>query len=183
MATERERSMLGKTGPAYYAESLERSKKSRETAKTLHKAVPAEEQVWERSPQGLIKHLVNGEMGTAEPCLDMYQQYLEVGGKSGKHRHMTEEMLYVIEGSGYDLHWDPQFDADVTIDFTWSDEPKKFEWKRGDFVYIPAFAIHQHFQTGDTPSRFISATSRQVAQLGFDWIDQLETVEAPPIPS
>ena len=183
MANERERATLGKTGPSYYADSLERSKKSREEAKKLQKVVRAEDQVWEQSPQGLIKHLVHEQMNTAEPCLDLYMQFLEVGGKSGKHRHMTEEMLYVVEGTGYDLHWDPQFDADVTIEFTWAEEPKRFEWKRGDFVYIPAFAIHQHYQSGDTPTRFISATSRQLAQLGLDWIDQLETVAAPPIPS
>jgi gentisate 1,2-dioxygenase len=112
----------------------------------------------------------------------MYQQYLEVGGHSGKHRHMTEELLYVIEGEGYDLHWDPQFHCDVEIEWSWAEEPKRFDWKPGDFVYIPAWAIHQHFQRGDGPARFISATSRQVGQIGFDWLDQLETVEAPPIP-
>jgi quercetin dioxygenase-like cupin family protein len=181
-ASERERAMLGRSGPAYYEMALERSRQSRQDAKKLHRAVPAEEQVWERSPQGLIKHLITEDMQTAEPCLEIYQQFLEVGGRSGKHRHMTEELLYIVEGEGFDLHWDPEFHVDVEIEWTWAEEPKKFEWKTGDFVFIPAWAIHQHFQRGTSAARFISAMSRQVGQLGFDWIDQLEAVDAPPIP-
>ena len=30
----------------------------------------------ERSPQGLIKHIINERMNTKECCMDMYQQFL-----------------------------------------------------------------------------------------------------------
>lgn len=183
-ASESERARLGRQdGPALYEAELKRSQESRERAKTLHRQVPAEAMVWERSPQGLIKHMVNEALETSEPCLDMYQQYLEPGGKSGKHRHMSEEILFILEGTGYDLHWDPEFKCDVAFEWSWKEEPRKFEWKKGDFVYIPAWAIHQHFASGDGPARFISSTSRTVKQIGFDWLDQVESVEAPEIPS
>ena len=54
---------------------------------------------------GLIKHLVHEKLNTREMCVEAYMQFLKPGEKSGKHRHMWEEMIFVVEGSGYDLHW------------------------------------------------------------------------------
>jgi hypothetical protein len=51
-------------------------------------------------------------------------QVIEPGGHSGKHRHFSEEMPHILEGDGYDLHWDPQFDLDVAYKSSWSEEPK-----------------------------------------------------------
>ncbi len=66
---------------------------------------------WERSPDGLIKHLVNKKMQTRECCIEAYMQFLKDGEHSGKHRHMWEELFFVVEGSGYDLHWDLKWDC------------------------------------------------------------------------
>ena len=54
-------------------------------------------------------------------------------------------MIFVVEGSGYDLHWDMKFDCLDAFKWEWADVPKKFEWKRGDYIYIPPFTTHQHF--------------------------------------
>src|SRR5262249_48320137 len=35
-----------------------------------------------------------------------YMQIIPPGSRSGKHRHLAEECLYVLEGRGYDLHQD-----------------------------------------------------------------------------
>ena len=80
------------------------------------------------------------EDGRKECCLDIYMQFLPPGMASGKHRHLSEEVFYVVEGSGYDLHWDVKFDCKDKMEFEWADEPQKFEWKMGDFVYIPPCA-------------------------------------------
>lgn len=69
---------------------------------------------------------------------------------SGKHRHMWEEVIFVAEGSGYDPHWDLKFDCLDAFQWDWETEPKKFEWTRGDFIYIPPFAVHQHFNSDRT---------------------------------
>ena len=53
--------------------------------------------------------------------------------------------------------------------------PKKFEWKRGDFIYVPPFVTHQHF--AETEARLIVISNRIFKEIGFDWFDQLE--EAP----
>lgn len=46
---------------------------------------------------GRIKHMVNEAMGMPEHCLDMYQQFLAPNGSSARHRHLSEEILYVLE--------------------------------------------------------------------------------------
>ncbi len=141
-------------------------------------AAKASEMPWEQSPQGLIKHIVNEEMGTREFALEMYMQLIEPGKKSGKHRHMAEEVFYVLEGRGYDLHWDVEPEIGVRYEYKWAKEPKRFDWEEGDFVYIPPYRMHQHFNADpDKPARFITATNRAVRLLGYDWIDQVE--EAP----
>ena len=96
-----------------------------------------------------------------------------VGERSGKHRHMWEEIIFVVEGSGYDLHWDMKFDCLEAFKWEWAEVPKKFEWKEGDYIYIPPFTAHQHFATADT--RLIMMSNRIVKEMGFDWFDQVES--------
>jgi quercetin dioxygenase-like cupin family protein len=122
----------------------------------------------------LIKHLVHEKMDTREHCVDAYMQFIEPGGRTGKHRHMWEEVIFVAEGSGYDLHWDVKFDCLDKYEWDWETEPKKSEWQRGDFIYIPPFSIHQHFNTGQTEARLIVISNRIVKAMGFNWLDQVE---------
>lgn len=166
---------LGNQRANYYAEALEESRRFREHYKQQKNVIKAEEMPWEDSPQGRLKHVINEKMDTREYCVDIYQQFLDPGSRSGKHRHLTEEVLYILEGKGYDLHWDVRFDCKDEYSWDWADEPKKFEWEEGDFVYIPPYTMHQHFNADpEKPARFISATSRIVKAMGFDWLDQVE---------
>jgi gentisate 1,2-dioxygenase len=50
--------------------------------------------------------------------------------------------------------------------------PKKFEWKQGDYIYIPPFTTHQHFASAE--ARLIMMSNRMVKEMGFDWFDQVE---------
>lgn len=162
----------------YYRRALERSKKFREEYGKRKSIIKASEMPWEKSQQGLIKHIVNEEMFSREFALEMYMQLIEPGKSSGKHRHMAEEVFYVLEGRGYDLHWDVEPDINIKYEYKWAREPERFDWEEGDFVYIPPFTMHQHFNADpNKPARFLTATNRLVRHLGFDWIDQVE--EAP----
>ncbi len=86
------------------------------------------------------------KMHTRECCIEAYMQFLNDGERSGKHRHMWEELFFVVEGSGYDLHWDLKWDCLEAFDWEWAEEPKKFEWTRGDYVYIPPFTHASAFR-------------------------------------
>ena len=130
---------------------------------------------WEMSRQGLLKHLINENMNTRMETVDAYMQILPPGSHSGRHRHLAEECIYVIEGKGYDLHED--CDVEITDVFEWKPVGKlqRFEWEAGDVIYIPPNTIHQHFNAdADKPARFISATNRIFKQIGLNTLGQLE---------
>ena len=163
----------------HYRKALDRSRRFREEYDRRHTIIRPRDMPWEQSPQGLIKHVINEELFTKEFALDMYIQVIEPGKGSGKHRHMAEEVFYVLEGRGYDLHWDVKPEISSKYAWKWKTQPMKLQWEEGDFVYIPPFTMHQHFNADlQSPARFITATNRLVGLLGLDWIDQVE--QAPP---
>ncbi len=130
---------------------------------------------WEMSRQGLLKHLINENMNTRMETVDAYMQIIPPGSRSGRHRHLAEECVYVIEGKGYDLHED--CDVEITDVFEWKPVGKlqRFEWEAGDVIYIPPNTIHQHFNADPkNPARLISSTNRIFKQIGLNTLDQME---------
>ena len=83
-----------------------------------------------------------------------------------------------MEGSGYDLHWDVQFDCDDKFSWDWKEEPRKFEWKRGDFIYIPPYCTHQRFNDDSkNEARIVVCNNKIIKDMGFDWFEQVENAE------
>jgi quercetin dioxygenase-like cupin family protein len=139
------------------------------------KVVRPEDMPWEMSRQGLLKHLINEGMNTRMETVDAYMLIIPPGSRSGKHRHLAEECLYVLEGRGYDLHQD--CDVEITDTYHWKpqDEVKRYEFEAGDVIYIPPNTIHQHFNaSADQPLRLISATNRIYKACGLNDLEQLE---------
>jgi quercetin dioxygenase-like cupin family protein len=178
---ESKSAIAGEAKSNFYKDSLKRSAEFRKEYKKRKGVVKSETMPWEDSPQGRIKHVVNEQMDTRECALDIYQQFLDPGARSGKHRHIAEEVFFVLEGKGYDLHWDVKFDCADEYIWDWEKEPKRFEWEEGDFVYIPPYTMHQHYNSdGSKPARFITATNRLLKPLGYDWIEQVESAPGYP---
>lgn len=139
------------------------------------KTVRSEEMPWEMSRQGLLKHLLNEQMNTRMETVDAYMQIIPPGSRSGKHRHLAEECLYVVEGRGYDLHQDCDVEITDTYHWTPQSEVKRYEWEAGDVIYIPPNTIHQHFNaSADKPVRLISAINRIYKYCGLNDLEQLE---------
>ena len=175
---ERDRAHAPTVSSNFYAEAIAASKSFRAEYDARKNIVKAAEMPMERSPDGLVKHIINERMNTKECCLDIYMQFLPPGQASGKHRHLSEEVFYVVEGEGYDLHWDVRFDCHDVMEFEWEAEPRRFDWKQGDFVYIPPYCAHKHFNaSATTEARIIVVNSRIVKAMGFDWFEQLENAE------
>lgn len=174
---ERERAHAEVGYVDFYSEAVRQSAAFREEYDGYKNVVKSADMPLERSPDGLLKHIIHEKMQTKEMCLDIYMHFIPAGRKSGKHRHLSEEVFYVVEGSGYDLHWDVKFDCQDTIEFEWETEPKKFEWTVGDFVYIPPYCAHQHFNSGTGEARIVVMNSRIVKAMGFDWFEQLESCD------
>lgn len=68
------------------------------------------------------------QMNVRVNSVDLYMQELPPGSRSGKHRHMADEVLYALEGSGYDLHWDVDLELGVRYDDVEQIEPAP-EWR------------------------------------------------------
>ena len=171
---EKAAALSGAASSNFLAEAMVESEKFRADYATLPNVIKAKDMPWERSPDGLIKHLVNKKMQTRECCIEAYMQFLKDGERSGKHRHMWEELFFVVEGSGYDLHWDLKWDCLEAFHWQWAEAPRKFEWTVGDYVYIPPFTMHQHFAKPGEECRIIVMSNRIVKDMGFDWYDQVE---------
>lgn len=176
-AIERQRAKSDITAD-FYAQALEASKQFRADYPNRVNVVKSKEMPMERCADGLIKHIVNEGMNTKECCIDIYMQFLSPNGATGTSRHLSEEVAFVVEGSGYDLHYDVKFKCEDEFIWEWDTEPKKFEWSSGDFIYIPPYCAHKRFNShAEDEARIIVINSRMMKAIGFDWFDQLEPAE------
>ena len=167
--------LKGKTSGRLYQNLLDDAMSAPARNAKRRKIVRPDDMVWEMSRQGLLKHLINEQMNTRMETVDAYMQIIPPGSRSGKHRHLAEECLYVLEGRGYDLHQD--CDVEITDTYHWKpqDEVKRYEWEAGDVIYIPPNTIHQHFNANShRPVRLISAINRVYKFCGLNDLEQLE---------
>lgn len=176
MAWDESKSWLnGNEQGQYYQGLLDDAEQMPARNSKRHKVVHPENMHWEMARQGLLKHLLNESMNTRIETVDAYMQIIPPGSKSGKHRHLAEECVYILEGRGYDLHQD--CDVEITDTYHWKpqDEIKRYEWEAGDVVYIPPNTIHQHFNADpDRPVRMISSINRIFKYCGLNDLEQLE---------
>jgi quercetin dioxygenase-like cupin family protein len=167
--------LKGRTAGRLYQNQLDEVANQPARNARRKKIVRPDDMPWELARQGLLKHLLNEQMNTRMETVDAYMQIIPPGSRSGKHRHLAEECLYVLEGRGYDLHQD--CDVEITDTYQWKpqDEVKRYEWEAGDVIYIPPNTIHQHFNADpDRPVRLISAINRVYRFCGLDDLEQIE---------
>jgi quercetin dioxygenase-like cupin family protein len=142
---------------------------------------------WQTTPHGKIRLLADATVPLRVKAIDVHLQEIPGGSRSGKQWQMADEIFYVQEGKGYDLHWD--VDVDITDKYyaRIANEPSRWEWQAGDLVYIPHNSVHQHFNADATsPVRLIAATNRIYKLIGYSRVEQLEKApeyEARPQPA
>ena len=167
--------MKGTANQKLYQELLDDAASQPARNSKRKKVVTPEDMPWEMSRQGLLKHLMNEGMNTRMESVDAYMLIIPPGSRSGKHRHLAEECLYVLEGRGYDLHQD--CDVEITDTYHWKaqDEVKRYDWEAGDVIYIPPNTIHQHWNADpERPLRLISAINRIYRKFGLNDVEQIE---------
>ena len=158
-----------------YQQLLDDAETAPERNAERKKVVHPHEMPWEMARQGLLKHLLNEGMNTRIETVDAYMQIVPPGSKSGKHRHLAEECLYVLEGRGYDMHQD--CDVEITDKYFWKPQElvQRFDYEAGDVVYVPPNTIHQHFNADtNKPLRLISVINRIFKHSGLNDLEQLE---------
>jgi quercetin dioxygenase-like cupin family protein len=180
----------GDRSSRYYHRSLERSRENplaQHSDASVDHVVHPEEMPWEDSPQGRLKHLMNSEIASDLDVpangTDVYIQEIPPGSQSGKHRHMSEELVFVLDGAGYDLHWDPKLvvpESNGEAHWEWPAEPTRFDWETEDVVYIPTNTAHRHVNESDSETaRLLCCQARVYDQLGYGFSDLEQFDEAP----
>jgi mannose-6-phosphate isomerase-like protein (cupin superfamily) len=94
---------------------------------------------WVSTPQDAkVKLMVSRELGYATMGSNVLKAEIPVGWHTGRHRH-GEESLHILTGEGFSVI-----------------AGRRFDWHEGSTLYIPFWAEHQHFNTGDVPVLYIS---------------------------
>ncbi len=73
-----------------------------------------------------------GEAGGALPSVFLGIQIINPGEHIVPHRHNSFAIYHIMQGTGYSVL-----------------DGKRFEWERGDTFVCPAWAFHEHFNSGD----------------------------------
>jgi len=112
----------------------------------------------EKTRMGHLAYVVDPKVGFRTRVLGSLLAEIPPGCHSGAHRHLYEEVNYILRGRGYSII-----------------EDRKIEWKAGDALCIPVFGWHQHFNTGEEPARFLVHHNRPFMEnLGHMLVQQGE---------
>jgi mannose-6-phosphate isomerase-like protein (cupin superfamily) len=87
---------------------------------------------------------------------------------------MADEVLYVLSGSGFSLHWEVEAEIAEKYYARIAREPTRHEIKPGDTLYVPQNTVAQHFSADGQPLRLLSAQNRLFKQLGYNNVAYLE---------
>jgi quercetin dioxygenase-like cupin family protein len=140
------------------------------------KVVKPDDGPWETTRDGRVRVLCSGERDDVRVVsVDLYEQEIPPGSRSGKHWHMADEVLYVVSGRGHSLHWEVEAEIAERYYARVAKEPTRHEFGPGDTIYVPQNTVHQHVNdSDDEPLVVLSAQNRLLKQLGYDTVVHLE---------
>jgi quercetin dioxygenase-like cupin family protein len=139
------------------------------------KVVTPEDTVWETTQLGRVRVLNSPDRTDLRQfSVDVFELDIPEGSRSGKHWKMADEILYVLDGEGYSLHWEVQEEIAEKYYARVAKEPTRHEIKKGDTLYVPQNTIAQHFAADGTPLRVLSAQNRLFKHLGYDNVHYVE---------
>jgi quercetin dioxygenase-like cupin family protein len=133
------------------------------------KVVKPEDTVWEQTPLGRVRVLSSQDRTDVRNfSVDVFELSIPAGSRSGKRWHMADEILHVLSGSGYSLHWDVEAEIAERYYARIAKEPTRHDFKQGDTLYVPQNTIAQHFAADGTPLLLLSGQNRVFKMLGYD---------------
>jgi quercetin dioxygenase-like cupin family protein len=138
------------------------------------KVFPAEATPFEWTPFGYTRQVAGENVPLRIKGTDAYLLDIPEGSRSGRRWRMPDEAVYVMQGEGYDLHWDVE--AEITDQYyaRIAKKPSRWDWKQGDVIWVPQNTIVQRFNTGTGTAKFIGASNRVFNMLGYSRIHYFE---------
>jgi oxalate decarboxylase/phosphoglucose isomerase-like protein (cupin superfamily) len=74
-----------------------------------------------------------------------------IGTYKKAHAHGPGAHVIMMSGEGYSLMW-PE-----------GEDPRRYEWREGSMIVPPNLWLHQHFNTGTTPARYLAFKAEGVS--------------------
>jgi quercetin dioxygenase-like cupin family protein len=139
------------------------------------KVVTADDGFWETTPLGNTR-VMNSVQQTdhRQFSVDVYELTVPAGSRSGKYWKMADEILYILDGDGYSLHWEVEAEIAEKYYARIAKEPTRHDFRKGDTLYIPQNTIAQHFAADGTPLHVLSVQNRIFKHLGYDKVHYVE---------
>lgn len=120
--------------------------------------IPADSMPWENTRFGKMKFLVHPWSKAPIRTLDCYIQEIPPGSRSGKHRHVHEEVTYCVYGKGYTM-----------------ENEQRFDWEEDMLCCIPQGVTHQHFNADPhRPAKLYTVYPRAAMLFGHGGVEHLE---------
>ncbi len=129
------------------------------TLRSMPRVRKASELNFVDGPQAYSRHYVEPKDGISQ-LFHIHLEEYGPGGKSQKHGHVNEAAFYILDGDGYEIHDDIQYD-----------------WHAGDIAIVHNNCVHQHFNASDSkPARALVLKTKPM----FVFMNMLfqKTVEA-----
>lgn len=139
------------------------------------KIVTPADTIWELTRDGHVRSILSGARADVR-CfsVDLYQQRIPAGSRSGRHWHMADEILYVQSGSGTSLHWQVEAEIADRYHARIATEPTRHAFVAGDTIFVPPNTVHQHIADPGEEVVLLSAQNRIFTHLGYDTVAHLE---------
>ncbi|MFZ5850458.1 MAG: cupin domain-containing protein [Actinomycetota bacterium] len=139
------------------------------------KVVTPADTTWADTPLGRVRVLSSPERTDVRVfSVDVFELAIPAGSRSGRYWKMADEVLYVLDGEGYSLHWEVEAEIADKYYARIAKEPTRHEFRKGDTVYVPQNTVAQHVASDGSPVRLLSAQNRVFKHLGYDTVHYVE---------
>ena len=149
---------------SWYGELVRQLVADNERHDRTPRVIRAADRPLEETRGGRMRFYVSNWEGLSGQDLDLAVYEIAPGERTGTHRHIAEELLLVLRGSGVEDH-----------------DGSTHRFEAGDLICIPPMAAHHHANDGDEVVRLVSVWSHHPANEflgGFEHIADASDWEA-----